>query len=183
MYAISALILMALFLALLATFVWVVGQWILGPFDRAGRGRNRPTRFRIVDFFCLIMELQVVLAIMALAFVDEAQLRFWLGGVASLLVIAMWYKGVGRLSQAGIEDAWRRAAFNWFVLPVTFGATLATVPALVVFAGLWFGEPDRPIPLLVWILVIGCPAGLVASRFLSQWILAGAAEATPSEQT
>ena len=44
-------------------FTWMVARWILGPIaEAAKRGRGK-VQYRIIDFFCLVVEMQVVTAV------------------------------------------------------------------------------------------------------------------------
>ena len=112
------------FVGAVIAIIFKVARSILGPYDQAAKALKRPTRYQIVDFFCLIVELQLVFACFAL--VDLADVAAVVAvSFICLSVLAMWYTGVTVLSHAGIEDPWRRAAFNWFVLPMTYVGSLA----------------------------------------------------------
>ncbi|MDH3717356.1 MAG: hypothetical protein OES79_04480 [Planctomycetota bacterium] len=147
-----------------------IAKWILGPFDQAAKSLKRPTRFQIVDFFCLIFELQLVFAFFAMVDSWSNPARA-VAGFVCLTVVAMWYKGVSVLSHAGIEHPWHRAAFNWFVLPVAYFGTLAGVPLILTVVMAVFVGRAETVPLWVFVSALVCPLGLVMSKLAANWIM------------
>lgn len=141
--------------------------WILNPLDRAAKACMGPTKFQIIDFFCLFFELQVTCAAVVALFPPRGRLVACVG--FGLVVLAVWYKGVQILSQAGIADPRRRAAFVWFVLPTTYVVTLGTLPLFGLTLYAW--SDNRWVALLLPMAM----AVLGINVYLSAWICRGAA--------
>jgi hypothetical protein len=171
-----------LIVLLSVVLVYLIGLWILGPIDRAASAAKCPMRYRIVDCFCLMVELQVVFGTVFALKEFNPRVRMVLGGVVALIVVVMWYKGVSTLSHAGIEHPGRRAAFNWYVLPFTYVGALALVPVTIVFtAELTDVGPARVHPAL-WVAAIACPLGLLIGKRASNWIIRGTARPVASAE-
>ena len=162
--------------------VYPVGRWILRPIDQAAEAVRQPTRYRIVDFFCLIVEMQLVFAVPLALNVGTGE-RIASGVILGVIVFTIWFKGVSTLSHAGIEDPWRRAAFNWYVLPVTYVGAIAYAPLLFAFIGEAVRAGLREVPWWLWTATIVCPVALLISKRIANWILVGAAHPVDLEET
>lgn len=165
--------LVALGLLFTPVLVYFVASLILGPIDRVAKTHNAPLRFRIIDFFCLVVELQIAFGL-AVQF-DEPRERFIVGGLGTSLAVVMWFAGVRTLSKAEIEDSRRRAAFNWFVLPFSYIGILAVAPLVLSLFGY-----STTIPVWHLLTAMGVPPGLVLCGVLARWIASGAAQVDKS---
>lgn len=99
----------------------------MAPLDRAAR-RRHPRQFRLADFLCLMLLLQLHLALVHRWLLTIPELRpghVWLidaaGGLAWGLV---WWYVVHNLSRAGVQAAPWRSAFLLVVAPVTVAGSL-----------------------------------------------------------
>lgn len=116
-------------LAWLAMVLVASAWWTLTPLDRAARRRRHPRQFRLADFLCLMLLLQIYLAFGHPWLRTIPALRpghVWLfdalGGLACGLV---WWYAVHNLSRAGVHGALGRSAFLLIVAPVTVAGSLA----------------------------------------------------------
>lgn len=164
-------VVVALFVA--TSLVYLVAKLILGPIDRVAKAHNAPLRFRIIDFFCLVVELQIAFGLVVQF--DESSTKIVFGVFVISVVVVMWFAGVRTLSKAEIEDPRRRAAFNWFVLPFSYVGILAAAPLVI---GL-FGYRST-IPAWHLLTAIAVPPALVLCGVLARWIASGAAQVDDS---
>jgi len=158
-------------------FTWMVARWILGPIAEAAKQGKGKVQFRIIDFFCLVVEMQALTAvIVAVTERDERRLRGILLFFGTLSVLALWVSGVQTLSRAGVLDPKRRTVFNWIVLPAASIGALVLVP-LVVY--LLFFEMEavqrgrlHGSPRWMWGLAVLFAVALLASKRLAEWVAA-----------
>lgn len=161
------------FLIIPTLFTWMTARWILGPISRAARYSRCRTQYRIIDFFCLIVEMQAVTAVVvAVTESNEPRARFPLLIFGALAVLALWVGGVRTLSRAGILDPWRRTVFNWVVLPAASIGSLVLVPLVVWLIGHWIDQRNRDVPIVLWLLAATLAAALLLSKWLAVWVLA-----------
>lgn len=165
------------FLILPTLFTWLTARWILGPITRAAKHGRGQIQFRIIDFFCLVVEMQVVAAVVvAVSERDESFFRTSLLLFGTLSTLALWVGGVQTLSKAGILDPRRRTVFNWVVLPSASVGALVLVPLLVWLVGtsiaISMGSRQQPSSPWLWILAALLGAALIASKWLADWVMA-----------
>jgi hypothetical protein len=164
------------------SFPVMIAKWIFDPFDRAALAARRPTHYQIVDFLSLILQLQMVFAVFALVGYNQKPVAT-LAVLACVAVLAVWVKGVSVLSGAGIEDPWRRVAFIWFVLPMTFVGALGCVPVTIGFVIGVIKRGAHNILLPMLFLVIGLPFSILLCKGLSNWIVLGIPPRPPLPRT
>ena len=148
-----------------ASLLTAIGQWIVGPLDRAARHRMRPTQFTMVDFLSLMFLFQLPMAaVRSWASVRDVPSVFVFYVFGWLATSAMWALSVRTLSRAGIEKTWHRGIFLALVLPAAyFGSIVFT--AIVAFGSIsLFVEdgPSRNAPA-----VFAVAGGLLLAFFLS----------------
>jgi len=165
-----SIIAFVLLLGIAAIPIWFCQKWVLGPLDRAARGRRGPTQFFLADMFSLFVLVQVPLAmILGNARGLEAPSILALTVTAGVLVAgagSVWWFGVRTLSRAGIGVVWQRFIVVSAVIPVAFVGSLSVVflPLFAMGLGnIWL--------ILVEIIVICVLYGL--GRFV-RWIVATA---------
>ena len=94
-------------LVVIAAIAWQIGEWAVGPLDKAAKARQHPTQFTIVDFFCLFILIQVPTGLIhSLTLIQDKTsltLRFILDGYAWLSCGLIWWKCVQIMSRAGIH--------------------------------------------------------------------------------
>ncbi|MCE9552407.1 MAG: hypothetical protein K8T91_03395 [Planctomycetes bacterium] len=165
------------FLILPTLFTWLTARWILGPISRAAKIGRGQIQFRIIDFFCLVVEMQAVAAVVvAVSERDEPGFRTSLLLFGTLSTLALWVGGVHTLSRAGILDPRRRTVFNWVVLPSASIGALVLVPLVVWLVGtsiaISTGSRQQPASSWLWVLAVLLGAALVASKWLADWVMA-----------
>src|SRR3954468_7092812 len=85
--------------------VYFVGQWILGPIDRAAKGQHAPPRISIGDFLCLFVAVQLPLTLASRIRSDETEVYFWIFAALSWVVAPIiWISCARSLSRAGIMN-------------------------------------------------------------------------------
>ena len=164
------------FLILPTLFTWLTARWILGPISRAAKIGRGQIQFRIIDFFCLVVEMQAVAAVVvAVSQADEPGFRTSLLLFGTLSTLALWVGGVHTLSKAGILDPRRRTVFNWIVLPSASVGALVLVPLVVWLVGtsiaISTGSRQQPSSLWLWALAAILGAALIASKWLADWVM------------
>lgn len=159
--AIASLLLTLLLAPLIA---WLV----LGPVNRAGGRLRAPTRFLLIDFVWLLVELQLGLGFCVQYIgVQYRQSFLMLLGFLTFALLTMWAGAVSFLSRAGVRNTLKRGVFIVILLP----ATLVLMVAVPMFPAIcYLLETDRQTMELVLRLKFNIPAGA------GIWIgLAGAA--------
>jgi len=171
----------------------VVAWLILGPVNRAGGKLKAPTRFHLIDFVWLLVELQVGLGF-TLQYIGVQYQRsfFLLLAFLSCAVLMMWAGAVSFLSRAGVRSGMKRGVFIVVLLP----ATLLLMVAIPLFpAACFLLESDPHMMELVLRLNFSIPQGagvtigvlgliampvlgLILNR-ISAWIVRGATELAP----
>jgi hypothetical protein len=156
--------------------LYYIGQFVFGRIDRLGRASLARTRFHIIDYICLMVELQLVLGAFGLLFRDRSDML--IGAVLITLgIIFIWYKGVQRLSRAGIQDHRRRAVFNWIVVPVAYPAIIALLPIEFVFLVEIFNPDGDGVSALLAVLAIVLPLAILGCGLLTNWVAQEALDA------
>lgn len=178
---------LGLLLALLGlAMATAIAAWTLEPVNRAARNRRAPVQFMLVDFLCLVVLLQLALALVH-AFFSTRDIPtagwFFAYGAAWFAFGLMWWLSVQTLSRAGIRHAWRRAVFLAFVVPLTVYASIAVpVTSLTLLFGFRTpatpdGMPGRLVAMLVTIDVVSIFV-LCGCGCLTRWIAAAASPST-----
>lgn len=82
------------FLIIPTLFTWMTARWILGPTSRAAKTGRGQIQFRIIDFFCLVVEMQAVAAVaVGVTQPDEPVFRTSLLLFGTLSTLALWVGG------------------------------------------------------------------------------------------
>src|SRR6185295_12306300 len=135
----------------------VVAGLILGPVNRAGGKLNAPTRFHLIDFVWLLVQLQVGLGF-TLQYIGVQYQRSFLMLLAfiSFAVLTMWAGAVSFLSRAGVRNSMKRGVFIVILLP----ATLFLMVAIPLFpAACYLLETDSNMMEMVLRLNFELPRG------------------------
>jgi hypothetical protein len=110
-----------LILAGLVTAIYGFGRWILGPIDRAAKGRRAAARVSIGDFLCLFVAIQIPFTLATRLRSEETESFFWFFAVLSWIVApVIWISCAATLSRAGITSGKHRLAFMGLVLPIVY---------------------------------------------------------------
>jgi hypothetical protein len=159
-------------------------HWLLEPVNRAAGHLNAPTRFLLTDFIWLMMQLQVVLAVVMNTIAEAMPQRGLLIvlGLVCLPVLVLWGASVSVVSRAGIQQPLRRAVVILLLVPGSLAEVMA-LPLLVV-GGIVFVSNH---PLWAWdhrwtndvvsrLVIVGMVALAIAAaavvlRRLSFWVL------------
>jgi len=174
----------------------LIAWLILGPVNRAGGRLKAPSRFMLMDFVWLLVELQVGLGFcLQYIGVQYQQSFLMLMGFLSFAIVAMWAGAVSFLSRAGVRHSAKRGAFIVVLLPTTL---LLMVLIPIFPAACYLLEADPAMMGLVLRLNFNIPegAGIVVAVFgavalpvlafclnrLSAWIVRGASEPAPVRQ-
>ncbi|MEX2121090.1 MAG: hypothetical protein WD847_15975 [Pirellulales bacterium] len=154
-----------------------IAYWILHPLYRAANQRRLPTQFTLFDFLCLILLIQVPLAVIHWPDwpADTTLPRVVLSVFACGLSGAVWLAGVTRLSLAGVRNTWHRITFLALVLPLaSFGSLAAAIIAVTLpqmAIELWDEPPTKVIvPILVAVEVCLAASLYLAARF-TRWMM------------
>jgi hypothetical protein len=125
------LLFMVLLVPLLALAAFVM-EWTLAPLISAARNRATERRFLLTDLLWLVVQLQLVMALVACAYPPNSTdtSRVWGLVALGLSVIAFWFASLQAVSQAGIMRPMRRAAVFVVVLPGAIAAIIG-MPALL----------------------------------------------------
>jgi hypothetical protein len=164
----------------------VLCHWLLEPVNRAAGHLNAPTRFQLTDFIWLMMQLQVLLAVVMQTIAEAMPQRgLWVVlGLLTLPILVLWAASVSVVSRAGITQPMRRAAVILLLVPGALAEVMA-VPLLIVggFAflsdeppGMWTGALGAGVAARMTILALMAVTVVVAAialRTLSFWVLAG----------
>lgn len=174
----------------------VIAWLVLGPVNRAGGRLRAPTRFMLMDFVWLLVELQVSLGFcLQYIGVQYQQSFIMLTGFLTFAVVTMWAGAVSFLSRAGVRNSVKRGAFIVVLLP----ATLLLMVVVPIFpAACYLLETDPQMLEMVLRLNFSFPpgSGIVAAvtgavllpslgfclNRLSAWIVRGAGETMPVRQ-
>jgi hypothetical protein len=155
---------------------------IMEPMYRRKPAVNSSLRFYRADFLWLIVLLQWPLVGVAIArrwHANQGGQELLLGGILTLLVVALWLGFVSHLSHLRIRRSNRRGLFLVVVLPTTIVGGL-TIGPIVVLAASVLSSPRAGIDvrgqcLLVLTLLVLISGGY-ASRRLNQWVARDADE-------
>jgi len=172
----------------LMVFVFVaamLGRWLLGPVNRAAGHLNAPTRFILTDFLWLMIQLQVMLAVVLVQIREQVSQRgqFMILGILALPVIILWAASVSVVSRAGITLPLRRAILILVLVPGALAEIMA-VPILLIGCylavtaspGDWTGRfwseslEVRILSLVAGVVLVALWA--LTLRWLSFWVLA-----------
>ncbi len=142
--------------ALIALIVFVfvaafLGRWVLGPVNRAAGHLNAPTRFILTDFLWLMIQLQVMLAVVLVQIREQMAQRwqFITLGILAIPIVVLWAASVSVVSRAGITQPLRRAVLILVLVPGALAEIMA-VPLLVIAAYLAVGAEPGDWASHVW---------------------------------
>ena len=170
----------------------VLCHWLLGPVNRAAGHLNAPTRFQLTDFIWLMLQLQVMLAVVMQATAEAMPQRAVLIilGLLCLPVLVLWAASVSVVSRAGIKRPLRRAVVILLLVPGALAEVMA-LPLLVVGAivllsdnvpwvwqNRWTDDLASRVSLILLIGAAIAAAGFVL-RWLSHWVLSPAPAMAP----
>lgn len=167
-----------------------IGRYILLPIDRAIRATQRRLRFELADFIWLLVQIQVVLAIVV-NYVPRSE-PAWLMILLTFLVpatIALWYGSTQAMLRAGVKEKGRRALFVLLILPsvliVMMGLTIFYLACPVALANVysdhrftrqWLDVEDLGFAVLLFVSVtLFGPFVCWMLRRIIDWILANSA--------
>ena len=174
----------------------IIAWLVLSPVNHAGGRLKAPTRFLLIDFVWLLVQLQVGLGFcLQYIGVQYQQSFLMLTGFLSFAVVTMWAGAVSFLSRAGVRNGAKRGTFIVVLLP----ATLLLMVVIPIFpAACYLLETDPRMMELVLRLDFNIPkgTGIVAAGIgaavlpalgfclnrLSAWIVRGASEPAPVRQ-
>jgi hypothetical protein len=171
----------------------VLCHWLLGPVNRAAGHLNAPTRFQLTDFIWLMIQLQVVLAVVMQTVAEAMPQRAALIilGLLCLPVVVLWAASVSVVSRAGIRQPLRRAVVILLLVPGALAEVMA-LPLLVVAAIVllsdnvpwaWQNRWTNDVVSRLWLILLiaaAIAAAGVTLRWLSHWVLAPARAAVAS---
>ncbi len=124
--------LLALVLGLAPFFA---AAWVLFPLDRLARWKRVRYQFMVVDYFSLVLLIQLPLAAKHAIYAPDPPSwsagSYWGFDVILCLVSGLiWWTGVRTFGQAGIRDTRTRAILGLVVLPVAFFGALTGLALL-----------------------------------------------------
>jgi hypothetical protein len=163
--------------------ITMIGRWILGPIDRAAKGRRAPARLSVGDFLCLFVAVQLPLAIASRMRSDETATLFWLFALVSWVVgPIVWICCAMSLSRAGLSSGKHRFLFLGLVLPVVYYGLTPFMLYPAVFAAS-FMEPSEEIPPaavspLAYTIWFCTGLALVACGLYTNWLFSQTNAAT-----
>lgn len=163
-----------------------IAKFILGPINRTAGHLHARVRFRLSDFFWLVVQLQIVLGLMIQGvgfdstFGDDVVAEFLFLLLLLLgATVALWAGAVSCIAKAGVYDAARRGYFILVLLPGTLAVMILLPVSLIVAIGLIF-EPAPPLDgrRILYAFGLVAAALLLAGigwclRKSTSWVLAG----------
>ena len=172
---------MLLILAAILVAGWAIVRWIMGPVDRAAKGRQHAAQFSIGDLFCLFFLVQLPMAAV------HSWLRGEHGALSGILdvigggvAILLWWHGVRTLSRAGVSNPWHRSVFLALVLPASLvGSTTVPVLGMVIAAGFLSGD-GASVAAVASIVEVTLLAMVFACGHVTRWIIRGSSPAGPA---
>ena len=193
LFSILILPLLGLGIALLVA----IARSILGPINRAAGHLNARVRFRLSDFFWLVVQLQVVLGLLLQSIGFDDTYGDARAGFLFLLVlllgatVALWAGAVSCVAKAGVNDAHRRGFFIVVLLPATLAVMILLPVALTFAVGLIFASVSEPqlagqqIPQILGLLaaVVLLAAIGWCLRWSTKWVLVGNRSANENSET
>jgi hypothetical protein len=139
--------------------VWTCFDWVLGPLERAAKGRQSAVQFNLADILCLVLLVQLCMGLSYWLRCHGSDLRenIIIDVAFIVIVAANWWHCVRTLSRAGICAIRQRCIALLFLLPVAIaGAIGVFVLPLSVLDLLW----DRDhVVRDVWLLFGGVLLG------------------------
>lgn len=153
------------------------GYAILQPLAIVRKRPKRRTQYSLADLFCLMLLLQMPFAYTGAAVHwHGASFAVTIGALLSLVVVAIWWRAVGILSQLGIHRPLRRIVLLVVVLPAAILGSVFCVPLIV--AALAMLDHDVTVPvgakLAIWTGALAIlPVGFGLRR-LTLWVLSAA---------
>jgi hypothetical protein len=191
----SASVLILPFCVLGIASLVIVAKVILGPISTTAGHLNAPTRFRLSDFFWLVVQIQILLAGLSQAFNPLGSDPFSFGLLLFGLIgatIAMWGGAVSCVSKAGVNDAWRRGVFIVWQLPATLTLMMAIPACFLGAVSMILESVSDRIPVFsrsVLILVAVYSAAFITMsaiawglRYVSKWVISGSSLQKELEQ-
>jgi hypothetical protein len=172
------LLFLTLLVPLLGLAAWVM-EWTLAPLIAAARSRAPQRRFMLTDLLWLVVQLQLVMALLAWAYPPNSpgHSRVW-GLVALCLpVTVFWIASLQAVSQAGILRPLQRAAVFVIVLPgaiaVIIGMPLLTGILIVTVLSSVMAESSREADLgIVATEAFLCLPAMLIVRRVASWTVA-----------
>lgn len=122
--------------------IYLIGQWILAPIDRAAKFRKAPVRFSIGDFLSLFLAIQIPLTAIYQFIEKEEERLFWLFTIITWLVApVVWFACARTLSKAGVSNGRHRFVFIGLVMPAVYYGlvpfVLLTIVGVLTLLGLF----------------------------------------------
>lgn len=154
----------------------MVGYWIVQPVAKAVQGKQRPTRFSLVDLLwlsILVAGATAPLANLSRLLLDDRfdRISGRIGLLAVAVVCFVWWRGVATLTGLGIADHRRRGAFLVLIMPAALAISAFGVP--VFFLTFWSVLQGHNV-FWFWFAAIMGFVAVVLLRSVSFWVLATA---------
>lgn len=159
-------------------FMGFIGYSIIGPMDRAARNVRAPPQFFTVDLFGLVLLLQFATA--PSAWMMQATDDLWntaifIGALAWVATISIWWASIRSLSRAGVGRPLKRLVFSTVILPFTLACIMGVGMGNIALISWVAREWDAPGWLKVGVVIIVnlfATALIYAGRRTTLWILA-----------
>ena len=156
---------LVLLLCPLAYAIYILGRLDIAAKKRKLSGVETKFSFMIVDFFSLILLVQLPFNFVSLRHGDGVSI--FIIGISLFAVLLVWYTTIRTVSQAGISSFGWRALVSMIVIPTMYvGSFYFGVGSINMLWG------DASAEAVAWLAVIS------VGMFLSFWIVKGALKAT-----
>ena len=156
---------LVLLLCPLAYAIYILGRLDIAAKKRKLSGVENKFSFMIVDFFSLILLVQLPFNFVSLRHGDGVSI--FIIGISLFAVLLVWYTTIRTVSQAGISSFGWRALVSMIVIPTMYvGSFYFGVGSINMLWG------DASAEAVAWLAVIS------VGMFLSFWIVKGALKAT-----
>jgi hypothetical protein len=110
--------------AVLGAVAYAIGgclYWVLGPLERAAKGRRFTMQFSLADLFCLFVLVQLSLGAVhwaARANREPPMHMLVFDLIVAAVVVVVWWACLATLSPAGIDAVWHRCFVLCVALPL-----------------------------------------------------------------
>jgi hypothetical protein len=110
----------------------ILSAWVLRPLDRMARRKKVRFQFMLVDFFSLVLLIQIPLAVRAAMAKDSpfgpaVEFSWIVTGIFCFVSALIWWTGVRTFGQAGIQGPRARAILGLLVLSLSYFGSLFAV--------------------------------------------------------
>jgi hypothetical protein len=140
--------------------VWTCFDWVLGPLERAAKGRQSAAQFNLADILCLVLLVQLSMGLSYWLTCHGSDLRenIIIDLVFIVILAATWWHYVRALSRAGVCAIRQRCIVLLLLLPVAIaGAIGVFVLPIAVLDLLWDRtHVSRDVWSLLGGVLLGC---------------------------